>query len=90
MINCLLEGDEVPNVGDSCRFSCNDGFELSGSRTRRCQMRNNRLRWSGRRTVCTMGMMYKSFVSLSSSSLLLFLLIKKITAFRKTKYMLVR
>jgi len=58
MIDCSLGGDGVPTRGDSCTFSCNDGFELSGSQTRRCRIRNNRGRWTGSQATCNMGMMY--------------------------------
>jgi len=56
MIDCSLGGDGVPTSNDRCRFSCNDGFELSGSQSRRCRIRNNRGSWSGNPATCNMGM----------------------------------
>ena len=37
MINCMLEGDGVPNPDDTCTFTCNSGYQLMGSDTRTCQ-----------------------------------------------------
>ena len=51
-IDCLLGDDEVATSGDKCTFSCDDGFELSGSRRRRCRVRNNRGKWTGSRATC--------------------------------------
>ena len=51
MINCSLGDDKVPSYayGDTCNFTCNTGYELTGSDTRTCQ--SNR-RWSGSDIVC--------------------------------------
>ncbi|XP_065905187.1 sushi, von Willebrand factor type A, EGF and pentraxin domain-containing protein 1-like [Dysidea avara] len=54
MIDCSLGGDGVPTAGDTCRFTCNDGFEISGSQARRCRIRNNRGRWTGNQATCNM------------------------------------
>ena len=58
MIDCSLGGDGIPTNGDTCTFTCDDGFELSGSQSRRCRIRNNRRRWTGSPTTCNMGMIY--------------------------------
>jgi len=37
---------------DTCAFTCDDGFELSGSPTRTCQSDAN---WSGTQAMCVQG-----------------------------------
>jgi len=46
MIFC---SEELPSEGDSCSFTCNDGFELSGDQTRTCQSDGT---WSGSQPFC--------------------------------------
>ena len=38
--------------GDTCSFTCNTGYELTGSETRTCQSDGS---WSGRETMCNEG-----------------------------------
>ena len=38
--------------GDTCSFTCNIGYELTGSDTRTCQSDGS---WSGRETMCNEG-----------------------------------
>jgi len=33
MINCSLEDEGVPSYEDTCSFTCNTGYELTGSDT---------------------------------------------------------
>jgi len=51
-ITCSLEDDRVPSYEDTCSFTCNTGYELSGSDTRTCQSGGN---WSGSDDVCRRG-----------------------------------
>ena len=37
MFSCSLGGDGVPSTGDTCTFTCNTGYELTGNHTRTCQ-----------------------------------------------------
>ena len=39
--------------GDTCSFTCNTGYELTGSDTRTCQSNGN---WNGSDVVCRRGM----------------------------------
>ena len=39
--------------GDTCSFTCNTGYELTGSDTRTCQSNG---KWSGSDSMCTRGM----------------------------------
>ena len=55
MITCSLGDDGVPFYGDTCSFTCNAGYELTGSDTRTCQSDG---RWSGVDTYCTNGINY--------------------------------
>ena len=52
MINCSLGDDGVPSYEDTCSFTCNTGYELTGSDTRTCQSDKN---WSGSDDVCRRG-----------------------------------
>jgi len=60
-IDCSLGDDGAPTNGDTCTFTCDDGFELSGSQTQRCRVRNNRGSWRGNPATCNMGMAYSRY-----------------------------
>ena len=49
MINCLLRYAQVPLYEDTCSFTCNTGYEVTGSDTRMCQSDGS---WSGNDVVC--------------------------------------
>ena len=48
-ITCSLGDDGVPSYEDTCSFTCNTGYELTGSDTRTCQSDES---WSGSDDVC--------------------------------------
>ena len=50
MINCSLGDDGVPSYEDTCSFTCNTGYELTGSESRTCQSNGS---WSGSNAVCS-------------------------------------
>ena len=52
MINCSLGDDGVPSYEDTCSFTCNTGYELTGSDTRMCQSNGS---WNGTNNVCRRG-----------------------------------
>ena len=53
MIRCSIMGDnEAPSFEDTCSFTCNTGYELTGSDTRTCQSDGN---WSGSDVMCSKG-----------------------------------
>ena len=52
MINCSLGGDGIPSYEDTCSFTCNTGYELTGSESRTCQSDGS---WSGSIAMCTRG-----------------------------------
>ena len=52
MISCSLEDDEVPIYEDTCNFTCNTGYELTGNETRTCQSDGS---WSGSIVMCIRG-----------------------------------
>ena len=52
MMNCSLGDDRVPSYADTCNFTCNTGYELTGSDSRTCQSTGN---WSGSETNCSRG-----------------------------------
>ena len=58
MITCALE-DEVPSYEDTCSFTCDTGYDLSGSDTRTCQSDGS---WSGSVTMCSRGKYMASYV----------------------------
>ena len=49
MINCSVEDHRYE---DTCSFTCNTGYELTGSDTRTCQSDGS---WSGNDTLCRQG-----------------------------------
>ena len=52
-ISCSLGGDEVPSYEDTCSFTCNTGYELTGSDNRTCLSNGN---WSDTDPMCIRGM----------------------------------
>ena len=46
---CSSGGMGVGYEGDTCSFTCNTGYELTGSDTRTCQSNGS---WSGTETIC--------------------------------------
>ena len=52
VINCSLGDDGVPSYEDTCSFTCNTGYELTGSDTRTCQSDGS---WSDSDNVCRGG-----------------------------------
>ena len=52
-ITCSLGDDGVPSYEDACSFTCNTGYELTGSDTRTCQSDGS---WSASGVVCKRGM----------------------------------
>ena len=49
MVSCSLGDDEIPSYEDICNFTCDIGYELSGSDTRICQSDGS---WSGNSAMC--------------------------------------
>ena len=49
MINCSRGDDGVPSYEDTCNFTCNIGYELTGNGTRTCQSDGN---WSSSDGMC--------------------------------------
>ena len=49
MVTCLPGDDGIPSFEDICNFTCNTGYELTGSDTRTCQSDGS---WSGVVTSC--------------------------------------
>ena len=52
IIDCSLGDDGIPSYEDTCSFTCNTGYELTGSDTRTCQSNGS---WSGTDDVCIRG-----------------------------------
>ena len=52
VINCSLGDDGFYSYEDTCNFTCNTGYDLTGSDTRICQSNG---RWSGSDDVCRRG-----------------------------------
>jgi len=52
MIDCTGRRSRQNTFGSTCTFSCNHGYELSGSETRTCQSDGT---WSGTEAMCILG-----------------------------------
>ena len=50
MIDCQYGDNGGPNAGDMCSFTCDAGFDLSGSASRTCFENGT---WSGEISMCT-------------------------------------
>ena len=51
-INCSLGDDKIPTHEDTCSFTCDTGYELTGNDIRTCESDGN---WSGTEINCTKG-----------------------------------
>ena len=51
-MQCSLGDDEVESYEESCVFTCDNGYQLIGSRTRTCQGNG---RWNGTDSICNRG-----------------------------------
>ena len=51
-INCSLGDDGIPSYEDTCSFTCDSGYELTGNATRSCQSDGS---WNGTEVVCSKG-----------------------------------
>jgi len=49
---CTHESNINPSYEDTCSFTCNTGYELTGSDNRSCQSDGT---WSGSATICRRG-----------------------------------
>ena len=56
MIDCTSN-----EVGSTCTFKCNTGFELTGSVSQTCQDNGT---WSGTETACTPGLLQVVYTSM--------------------------
>ena len=52
MISCSLVVDGVPSTGDTCTYTCDTGYVLTGSSVRTCHSDGT---WIGSDTMCTIG-----------------------------------
>jgi len=48
-VECSLGPDGVPTEGDTCVYQCDDGFIVSGNKSRECQSDGT---WSGNEATC--------------------------------------
>jgi len=58
MIDCSLGDDETPSYEDTCSFTCNTGYQLTGRTTRTCQSDGS---WSGIDLMCRRGTYVNNF-----------------------------
>ena len=58
MMSCSSGREGVGYEGDNCSFTCNTGYELTGSDTRTCQSNGN---WSGTEVACLRGKVIRSY-----------------------------
>jgi len=50
-IDCSLGDDGIPTNGDTCTFTCDDGYGRDGPEERECRQ----MLWSGRDVICVEG-----------------------------------
>ena len=67
VINCSLGDDGVPSYEDTCSFTCNTGYELTGSDTWTCQRDGS---WSSSNVTCRRGMLLLSIKLLHRRTIL--------------------
>ena len=65
MMACLLGVDGTPSYEDTCSFTCNTGYELTGSDTRTCQSDGS---WSDSESMCMKGTASKTNTIISIKS----------------------
>ena len=56
MIDCSLGDDGDATNGDTCTFTCDNGFTLRGSVMRECRINRRRMDWNGDEARCVPGM----------------------------------
>ena len=59
MINCSLGDDGVLSYEDTCSFTCDTGYELTGNDIRTCQSDSS---WSGSDVICSRGKHMASYM----------------------------
>ena len=64
-IECAFGDDGVASYQDTCRFSCVEGYRLSGSTSRTCQSDGT---WSGSSATCRRGKLHLVMYSPNLSS----------------------
>jgi len=62
-ISCMFGDDGVASYQDTCRFSCAEGYHLSGSTSRTCQSDGT---WSGSSATCQRGKMTVNTICLKT------------------------
>ena len=60
VMTCSPGDNGVPSYEDTCSFTCNTGYELTGSDTRTCQSSGS---WSGSETMCGRGVLIINLIS---------------------------
>ena len=55
IVSCSSGRTGAGNEGDTCSFTCNTGYVLTGNDTRQCQDNGS---WSGSNIVCRQGILY--------------------------------
>ncbi|XP_065909622.1 uncharacterized protein [Dysidea avara] len=70
VVNCSQGDDGVHSFGNTCSFTCNTGYELTGSDTRSCQSDGS---WNGTHTECKKGSAVAGIIAVTVTlTLLLF------------------
>ena len=60
MISCILGGDGVPDPGDTCTYTCNNGYVLTNSNTRTCQSDGS---WSNSALMCSRSKQFHIYIT---------------------------
>ena len=60
MISCSLEGDGVPDPGDTCTYTCNTGYVLTNGNIRTCQSNGS---WSNSGLMCSRSEQFHIYIT---------------------------
>jgi len=63
VVDCDYGNNGGPNANDTCDLTCDDGFELTGSASRTCQVDGT---WSGEPALCSSGELLEMRFAVSS------------------------
>ena len=77
IVSCISGRVGVGYEGDTCNFTCNTGYELTGGDTRTCQSNGS---WSGSDDVCRQGSCHALYYTYATLTWLQMIIMYTLTA----------